>query len=97
MASADAETSDTLVNISDNISVKFVPNYDKLADRILNRGLNYYTQGYIHNIKIFNEENRVRVVADCSRSMRKNEKPHRLNIDLSDEKITESHCSCKVG
>ena len=71
MASADAEASDTLVIITDNISVKFLPNYDKLADRILNRGLKYYTQGYIHNIKIFNEENHVRVVADCWRSMRK--------------------------
>ena len=97
MAAIDAAETDSLSAISDNISISFLPDHQKLADRILKRGLNFYTQSFIHDIKVYPETSNVKVVAKCWRSMRKSEKPHSLHIEIAEEKIVESYCSCKVG
>jgi hypothetical protein len=44
--------SDTLEKIPDNIAVSFLPNFESLSKKALEKGLNDFTQGYIHNIKI---------------------------------------------
>lgn len=89
-----------LLDIPDNIGVSFLPNNKNLSTKCLEKGLNYFTQGYIHNIRVFKLESRVQVSAKCWRSMRKNDSPHSLHIEISiagDERITESYCSCKAG
>ncbi|XP_033729693.1 uncharacterized protein LOC117318872 [Pecten maximus] len=96
MAAAPAAT-DSLKKIPDNISPSFLPDSKSLSDKVLQKGLNYFSQGYIHNIKIKETENDVRVDARCWRSMRKSEEPHRLHVDIGTETISQSFCSCKVG
>ena len=88
---------DDLAPIPDQITVSFLPNSSNLSQKSLERGLNYYVQGYIHDVKIFNEKNGVQVAAKCWRSMRKSEKPHQLNLTLSTDSITDSFCSCTAG
>ena len=44
--------SDSLEKISDNIAVSFLPDFESLSKKALEKGLNYFTQGYIHDIKI---------------------------------------------
>ena len=68
-----------------------------VTKKSLERGLNYYVQGYIHDVKIFNEKNGVQVAAKCWRSMRKSKKPHQLNLTLSTDSIIDSFCSCTAG
>jgi len=74
MAAGDADAIDSLLNITNNISINFLSNHQQLADRILKRGLNFYTQSYIHDIRVYSEKSTVKVVAKCWRLMRKSEK-----------------------
>ena len=47
-------------------SLSFLSKSSSLSEKSLERGLNYYTQGYIHEIKIFEDTNAVvRVDAKC--------------------------------
>jgi hypothetical protein len=98
MAAATGTATDSLDDIPENVSLSYLPDHVKLADRILTRGLNYFTQCYIHDIKIYTENKpRIKVVARCWRSMRKSEKPHTLHIEIDSQKISESYCTCKDG
>lgn len=94
--SSDVAT-DSLKSIPDDFCVKYLPNSSKLSDKVLQKGLNYFTQGYIHNIKIYNSDVSVQAAARCWRSMRKNQSPHQLSLEIQNDSISESHCSCKVG
>ena len=58
MAATARADSESLLNIPDDISVKYLPNVGSLSDKVLQKGLNYFTQGYIHDIKI-NDDNNV--------------------------------------
>ena len=89
--------SDSLEKIPENIAVSFLPNSESLSKKILQKGLNYFTQGYIHNIKISEAHGTIRVDAKCWRSMRKSQAPHKLHIEVGDKTLTESFCSCKAG
>jgi tyrosyl-tRNA synthetase len=40
--------SDSLEKIPDNIAVSFLPDFKSLSKKALEKGLNYFTQGYIH-------------------------------------------------
>ena len=42
----------SLEKIPDNIAVSFLPDFESLSKKVLEKGLNYFTQGYIRNIKI---------------------------------------------
>lgn len=91
------QVTDSLEKIPNNIAVSFLPNSESLSKKATEKGLNYFTQGYIHKIKISEVNSTVRVDAKCWRSMRKNQDPHKLHIEIGDEKLTESYCSCKAG
>lgn len=90
-------STDSLDKIPDNISISYLPESDSLSKKALEKGLNYFTQGYVHNIRISEINDAVRMDARCWRSMRKNEAPHTLQIEINGHKITESYCSCKAG
>ena len=53
--------SDSLEKIPDNIAVSFLTNFESLSKRALEKGLNYFTQGYIHDIKISEAHGTMRV------------------------------------
>jgi hypothetical protein len=53
--------------------------------------------GYIHNIKISEARGAMRVDARCWRSMRKSQDPHNLHVEIGDDKLSESYCTCKTG
>ncbi len=99
---------DSLLGIPDNISISFLQGSSSHPQRILDKALNYYTQGYIHDIRIATTErdvtgpstsssNSVHVRGRCWRSMRKNESPHTVFLDIGREKVSDAHCSCKAG
>ena len=74
MATQDPKlASDSLEKIPDNIAVSFLPGFESLSKKALEKGLNYFTQGYIHNIKISEARGAIRVDARCWRSMRKSQ------------------------
>jgi hypothetical protein len=39
----------------------------------------------------------MRVDARCWRSMRKSQDPHNLHVEIGDDKLSESYCTCKTG
>ena len=89
--------SDSLEKIPENIGVSFLPDSDSLSKKASEKGLNYFTQGYIHEMKISDVHGTVRVDAKCWRSMRKNQPPHNLHIEIGKDTLSESYCSCKAG
>ena len=88
--------SDSLEKIPDNIAVSFLPDFESLSKKSLEKGL-YFTQGYIHNIKISEAHGAIRVDARYWRSMRKSQDPHNLHVEIGDDKLSESYCTCKAG
>ena len=98
-----------LTAIPDNFSISFLPEYQNISQKAQQKGLNYYLQGYVHDIKIFVSSptssdsltvTKVTLVsAKCWRSMRKNDRPHNISFTLknAEELIEDSHCSCKAG
>jgi hypothetical protein len=50
--------------------------------KALEKGLNYFTQDYIHNIKISEARGAIRVDARCWRSMRKSQDPRNLHVEI---------------
>ncbi|PFX12626.1 UBX domain-containing protein 4 [Stylophora pistillata] len=96
--------SDNLAKIPDQISVSFLPDHSDLSQKVLEKGLNYFIQGFVHDIKICHAPNTgasapsgTRVDAKCWRSMKKHEDPHKLHLEINDNKISEAVCTCKVG
>jgi hypothetical protein len=89
--------SDSLEKIPDNIAVSFLPDFESLSKKTLEKGLNYFTQGYIHNIKISEARRAIRVDARCWQSMRKSQDPHNLHVEIGDDKLSKSYCTCKAG
>lgn len=99
-----AQPSDDLRKIPDQISVSFLKEHANISERVLEKGLNYFSNGYIHEIKIYdmkttseNLQCELRVEAKCWRSMRKNEDPHKVEIEIKGNKIPEALCNCKAG
>jgi hypothetical protein len=89
--------SDSLEKIHDNIAVSFLPDFESLSKKAFEKGLNYFTQGYIHNIKISEARGAIRVDARCWRSMRKSQDLHNLHVEIGDDKLSESYSTCKAG
>ena len=85
------------VGMYDNIAVSFLPNCESLSKNALEKGLNYFTQGYIHDIKILEAHGDMRLDARCWRSMRESQDPHNLHVEIGDDKLPESYCTCKIG
>ena len=74
----------------------------------VSKGYKLFTEGYIHNIECraetigTNAGSKCDVRARCWRSMRKNERPHKLKLVLHKQKhqvldIPSYICSCKAG
>ena len=80
--------------IPDNIAVSFLPDFESLSKK---KGRNYFTQGYIHNIEISEAHGTMRVDARWLRSMRKSQDPYNLHVEIGDDKLSESYCTCKTG
>ena len=70
----------------------------RLSKKCLKRGLNYHTQGYTHEIKVFGNTNAIgRVDAKCWKSTRKSEKPHRLTLEILKNSFNDAGCTCTAG
>ena len=70
--------SDNLAKIPDQISVSFLPDHSDLSQKVLEKGLNYFIQGFVHDIKICHAPNTgasapsgTRVDAKCWQSVKK--------------------------
>jgi hypothetical protein len=87
----------SLEKMPDNIAVSFLLDFESLSKKTLEKDLNYFIQDYIHNIKISEAHGARRVDARCWRSMRKSQDPHNLHVEIDDDKLSESYCTCKAG
>ncbi|KAJ8319713.1 hypothetical protein KUTeg_002734 [Tegillarca granosa] len=72
------------------------------SQKALNRGLSYYKEGYIHNIKVTKGPNgETEISGRCYKSMRKGEKPHVLSVTVtemnSNHFACDAYCSCTAG
>ena len=95
---ASLRTTDSLENVPNSVAVSFLPNFKDISKKALNRGYIYFSESYIHDIKVCGEScGNVSVEAKCWRSLRKNETPHKLCTDFKNEKLVEACCSCKAG
>jgi hypothetical protein len=99
MATDNDIVCDDISKIPEDISLLYLPNHDTISQKAREKGLNYFTQGYVHNIRIMHDNDAVRVHARCWRSMRKSSAPHTLDLEISpsSKRITEAYCSCKAG
>jgi hypothetical protein len=43
---------DSLSNVPDHISPRFLPDYVNLSQKCIAKATSYFTEGYIHNIQI---------------------------------------------
>ena len=76
---------------------KIQAEYSKLSDKVKQNALDYFLQGNVHRIQIYQNKQTVDITAKCWRSMRKNEPPHSVNLIISGEKLEDATCSCKAG
>ncbi|VDI62478.1 Hypothetical predicted protein [Mytilus galloprovincialis] len=90
-------TNDSLEKIPETIAISYLPESESVSKKALAKGLNYFTQGYIHDLRISEVNGAVLVDARCWRSMRKNDSPHSLHIEIGQQKLTESYCTCNAG
>jgi len=97
VASSVSKNFSLLEHIPNSISVDFLPNSKEISSKSLDKGLNYFVQGYIHEIEFSRNQNFVTVSAKCWPSMRKNNPPHKLNMDISDTSIVDAFCTCTAG
>lgn len=51
-----AAATESLKNIPQDISVSYLPNANSLSQKALDKAFNILTQGYIHDVKFFEEE-----------------------------------------
>ncbi|KAK3099804.1 hypothetical protein FSP39_010007 [Pinctada imbricata] len=66
----------------------------------MNKGFKYYSEGYIHAIKLYPDESTdiCTVKGKCYRSQKRNESPHEIEIVVhKDKTISSSNCSCTIG
>jgi len=89
-----------LSSVPNDLSMEYFSDAD-LTKRAQERGYNFFTNGYVHGVRLFttSDELCVDVAAKCYRSMKKNEHPHAvsLTINRKDKIFTERHCSCQAG
>ena len=93
------DSTDSLNKIPENIGLSYLPNSHKVSQKNLEKAVNIFTQGYIHEIKVYEGFTKVNVSCKCYPSMRKTQNPHKINIEINidAEKITDAYCSCKAG
>jgi len=99
MADAKTQYGDNLCKIPDDISLSYLLKHETLSHKAKEKGLNYFTQGYVHEIMINDETEDVKVCARCWMSMCKSEAPHTIKITISSslKRLSKAYCSCKAG
>ena len=75
-------------DIPSDLSLKYHPDYNKISQKARQRGLNYFLQGYIHEISIKTDNNIILIKAKCYRSYRKSQSPHHLRVDIDNDTCT---------
>ena len=71
--------------------------------RIGEKGYKFFTENYIHNVFVKEEDDRGLVVKGrCFRSQKKSEAPHTVKLKIAADRedkgnVEEAECSCKAG
>ena len=94
-----ASNKDLVENIPEDISFLYHPEHMHISKKARHRGLNYYLQGYIHDIQLDAQDGTLNARCKCYRSYKKNETPHTLHMEISlhNKQIVEAYCSCVAG
>ena len=68
------------------------------------KGYKFFTENYIHNVFVKEEDGRAgtcEVKGRCHRSLKKNEAPHAVELKIADREgrgnVEGAECSCKAG
>lgn len=86
-----------LSDVPDDISPALLHNVSLKSKQT---GFKYFSEGYIHDVRMYLNDGSISMKCKCHRSMRKNESPHAVFLDVSAGKpgcILSSHCTCQAG
>ena len=63
------------------------------------QGFKYYSENYFEKVKMYKREDtgQINISAKCNCSQRKNDEPHAVNLDITENKLDLAHCSCVAG
>ena len=84
-------------DIPSDLSLKYHPDHNKISQNARQRGLNYFLQGYIHEISIKTDNNIILIKAKCYRFYRKSQSPHHLRVDIDNDTCTAFFLNKTLG
>ena len=85
-----------LRNLPCDFGEQFLPFKASLRRRIQSR--RYANESYIASVSLFHGNNgTIDVKSAVFRSQRKSEKPHVINMTVTERTISDAHCTCKAG
>ena len=84
------DTSNSLEHIPPSISMDMLPRHIDLSQKCIWKAANFVGEAYVHDIKIHISNGKVIVGGSCYRSMRKNENPYKMSIDITGQDITDA-------
>ncbi|XP_071118722.1 uncharacterized protein [Haliotis cracherodii] len=62
------------------------------------QGFKFFSEVYFHSVSMtYGENDTIVSSAKCYRSMKKNEPPHAVHVDIKPEEISYAYCSCQAG
>ncbi len=96
MADVASSSVVSLNSISDHFSLSFLQGED-ISLRIKKLAYSFFSENYLHDIKLSKDGDIICVDAKCFRSMKQSEPPHRLVIKISSVSITDASCTCTAG
>lgn len=69
------------------------------VEKPIEKGYNFFWDGYIHDVTCMKENNSVHIKCKCYRSQRKNEQPHSLSVKLNSNSgsVESVNGSCVAG
>ena len=85
---------DLTTKIPLDFSFLYHPAESKISTKARHRGLNYWLKGYVHDIKLDDDQDKniLKITAKCYRSYKKSEVPHKLLMDIHIEKKNNFRC-----
>ena len=90
---------DLTTKIPLDFSFLYHPAESKISTKARHRGLNYWLKGYVHDIKLDDDQDKniLKITAKCYRSYKKSEVPHKLLMDIDIEKKKKQfQMSCAI-
>ena len=83
--------------LSDNINVEWLRKKCSISIRSEQQGYKFALEDYFFDIRVGAVNEKIVIDAQCHRSQRKNERPHKISAAVSGESLNDALCSCTAG